>query len=175
MLLAERSEARRQAVKKRQADCREVGDYEKLKINNRKRTYMIEKIWRKFVNRESVSYIIFGVLTTLVDWLTYAVCWNAGVDYRISTVISWLAAVLFAFVTNKLFVFQSWKFQPSYVWKELVSFVTCRAATGVFTLVAMIVMVDGLGWNEFFGKLVVSVISLVLNYVFSKLFIFKRK
>ena len=136
---------------------------------------MIEKIWRKFVNRESVSYIIFGVLTTLVDWLTYTACWKAGMDYRISTVVSWAAAVLFAFVTNKLFVFQSWDFQPSYIWKELVSFVVCRAATGVFTLVAMIAMVDGMGWNEFFGKLMVSAISLVLNYVWSKLFIFKEK
>lgn len=134
---------------------------------------MIEKIWNKFVNRESVSYIIFGVLTTLVDWVTYTICWKFGIDYRISTAVSWAAAVLFAFVTNKLFVFQSWNFKPAYVWKELVSFVACRAATGVFTMVAMIAMVDGLGWNEFFGKLVVSALSLVLNYIFSKLFIFK--
>lgn len=136
---------------------------------------MIETIWRKFVNRESVSYIIFGVLTTLADWLTYTACWKFGMDYRISTVVSWAAAVMFAFVTNKLFVFQSWEFKPAYVWRELVSFVVCRAATGVFTLVAMIVMVDGLGWNEFLGKLMVSALSLVLNYIFSKLFIFKRK
>ncbi|MFR4439984.1 MAG: GtrA family protein, partial [Hungatella sp.] len=77
---------------------------------------MIETIWRKFVNRESVSYIIFGVLTTLADWLTYTACWKFGMDYRISTVVSWAAAVMFAFVTNKLFVFQSWEFKPAYVW-----------------------------------------------------------
>lgn len=135
---------------------------------------MNSKIWNKMVNRESVTYIIFGVLTTLVDWLTYAALWKIGTDYRISTAVSWGAAVLFAFVTNKLFVFQSYDVHLKNLWREFVSFVTCRAATGVFTLVAMIVMVDYLHLNEFLGKLVVSAISLVLNYILSKLFIFKN-
>lgn len=135
---------------------------------------MISKIWNKMVNRESVSYIIFGVLTTLIDWLTYTLLWRAGADYRISTAVSWAAAVLFAFVTNKIFVFQSFDLHLKYLWKEFVSFVTCRVATGVFTMVAMIVMVEYLQLNEFFGKLVVSAISLVLNYILSKLFIFKK-
>lgn len=136
---------------------------------------MFCKIWGKYVNRESISYLIFGVLTTLVDWVVYAVLWRLGTDYRISTIISWCAAVLFAFVTNKLIVFQSFERSPSLLWKEFVSFVTCRAATGVVALLGMIVMVDYLHQGEFVGKLVVSAISLILNYVFSKLFIFKKK
>ena len=135
---------------------------------------MFAKIWKKFVNRESVTYIIFGVLTTAVDWVTYAVLWRLGTDYRVSTALSWAAAVLFAFVTNKLFVFRSFEFRPALLWREFSGFVAARAATGVFTMVAMIVMVDGLRWNEFLGKLVVSAISLVLNYIFSKWFIFKK-
>ena len=90
-----------------------------------------------------------------------------------STALSWAAAVLFAFVTNKFFVFRSFDISLGYVWKEFVSFVACRAATGVFTMAGMIVMVGMLHWNEFFGKLMVSAVSLVLNYILSKLFIFK--
>lgn len=135
---------------------------------------MISKISNKVINRESVSYIIFGVLTTLIDWLTYTALWRMGANYMISTAVSWSAAVLFAFVTNKLFVFQSFDLHLKHLWKEFVSFVSCRAATGVITFVGMIVMVDYLHLNEFFGKLVVSAISLVLNYILSKLFIFKK-
>ncbi|WP_432627017.1 GtrA family protein [Brotaphodocola sp.] len=137
---------------------------------------MIERLWKKFVNRETVSYLIFGVLTTLTDWISYWVMRRAGVDYRLSTIGSWAAAVLFAFVTNKLFVFNSWNLHPGQVWREFSSFVICRAATGLFTLVAMIVMVSGLKISQdFICKIAVSVISLVLNYVLSKLFIFKDR
>lgn len=135
---------------------------------------MIEKIRKKFINRESITYVIFGILTTAVDWGAYTGLRWIGVDYRISTAVSWAAAVLFAFITNKLFVFRSMGLRPGLLLKELAGFVAARTATGVFTMAAMIVMVDGLHWNEFFGKLVVSAISLVLNYIFSKRFIFKR-
>jgi putative flippase GtrA len=65
---------------------------------------------------------------------------------------------------------------PKTVWKEFVSFVLCRVATGLFTLVAMMVMVDGMGIKQdFICKVITSVISLVLNYLFSKLFIFKKR
>ena len=107
----------------------------------------------KLCNAESVTYIIFGVLTTAVDWVSYTILWNLGADYRVSTALSWAAAVLFAFVTNKFFVFRSFDISLGYVWKEFVSFVTCRAATGVFTMAGMIVMVGMLHWNEFFGVL----------------------
>ena len=135
---------------------------------------MVSKIRIRLTSRESVTYLIFGVLTTAVDWISYTVLWALHMDYRVSTALSWAAAVLFAFVTNKLIVFQSYDLRPACLWREFVSFVACRAATGIFTMIGMIVMVDGLRWNEFFGKLVVSAVSLVLNYVLSKLFIFKR-
>lgn len=137
---------------------------------------MLEKLWKKTVNRETISYLIFGVLTTLVDWLSYWYMRQAGMDYRLATALSWVAAVLFAFVTNKLFVFCSYSLAPKKVWAEFVPFVLCRAITGIFTMVAMILMVDGLGiQQDFICKIVVSAISLVMNYVFSKLFIFNTK
>ena len=137
---------------------------------------MITELWKKLVNRETISYLVFGVLTTLVDWVSYWYMRRVGIDYRVATAGSWAAAVLFAFVTNKLFVFGSFDLHPKKVWSEFVTFVACRAATGVFTMVAMIAMVDGLGIKQdFICKIVVSAISLVLNYAFSKWFIFKKE
>ena len=68
---------------------------------------MLHKIWKKCVNYETVSYLICGILTTLVDWGVFGVL-NESVqmDYRISTALSWLAAVIFAYVSNKLVVFR---------------------------------------------------------------------
>ncbi|MFR2260149.1 MAG: GtrA family protein [Clostridium sp.] len=137
---------------------------------------MLGKLWKKLVNWETISYLIFGVLTTLVDWISYWYMRRVGTDYRLATAGSWAAAVLFAFVTNKLFVFGSFDLHPKKVWSEFVPFVACRAATGIFTMVAMIAMVDGMGIKQdFICKIVVSAISLVLNYIFSKWFIFKKK
>ena len=109
-------------------------------------------IWGKFVNRETISYLIFGVLTTLVDWISYAVFRHNGMNFR------------------------SYNFRPVYLLKEMASFFSCRILTSVFTYVAMIVMVDGMGIKQdMICKIVVSAISLVLNYICSKLFIFKKK
>lgn len=135
---------------------------------------MISSIWNKLSSRESVTYIICGVLTTAVDWITHRILWGLGAEYQVSTAVSWAAAVLFAFVSNKLLVFQSYDRNPRRVWKEFVPFVACRAATFVITMAGMVVMVGILQWNEFLGKLVVSAVSLVLNYIPSKLFIFKK-
>ncbi len=135
----------------------------------------IQRIWNKFFNRENVSYLIFGVLTTLADWISYRMMRIAGIDYRMATAGSWAVAVLFAFVTNKLFVFGSMSLNPGKVWKEFTAFVACRVLTGVLTLIAMVIMVDGIGIrNDFFCKVVISAISLVMNYVLSKWFIFKK-
>lgn len=136
---------------------------------------MIQKIWNKFVNRETISYFIFGVLTTAMDWVVYTVMRVSGSDYRLATVASWCAAVAFAFVTNKLFVFRSHIIKPGPLFQEIASFVACRALTGVLTLVAMMVLVDLMGLNDFIGKLITSAVVLVLNYVLSKIFIFREK
>ena len=134
----------------------------------------MEILWGRLVNRETVSYLIFGVLTTLVDWLVYPVLRWLGHSVALSSAGSWAAAVLFAFVTNKLFVFQSYTFRLKALTREFVSFVSCRILSGLFSIGAMVVIVDFMGWNEWLGKIAVSAISLVLNYIFSKLFIFKK-
>ena len=86
--------------------------------------------------------------------------------------IAWVAAVLFAFVTNKWWVFESHTLNPVKVWKEFVSFVLCRVATFLFNLAALYVMVDLMKMEFFVCKLLISVVVVVLNYVFSKILIF---
>lgn len=134
---------------------------------------MLNRLWNKFVNRETVSYLIFGVLTTAVDWVVYMLI--RDYDYMAATALGWAASVIFAFITNKLFVFQSRTFRLGDISKELVSFVACRAFTGVFNVAGMFVLVSLMKINDIFSKIVISVIVLILNYVFSKLFIFRGK
>ena len=128
---------------------------------------MIKKIWDKVMNREVISYLIFGVLTTLVNWVVYAAMVKVHIDYRIATAVAWAVSVLFAFIVNKIFVFQSYNMRPAFVMKEITSFVACRAVSGVMEMVFMIVMVS---WIH----IAVSVIVVIVNYVFSKLFIFRK-
>ena len=124
---------------------------------------MTDRIRSKFVNRETVSYVIFGVLTTLVDWISYAFL-RIPLGYRTATILSQVFAILFAYVTNKIFVFESFDFRPRHLVREMASFFGCRLFTAVFTYVAMVVLVDGLGiTQDMLCKIGVSGISLVMN------------
>ena len=126
--------------------------------------------------REGIAYLIFGVLTTLVDYvISNALFYTAHMSSVPSQTIGWVAAVLFAFVTNKWWVFNSHTLVPSEVWKEFVSFVLCRVATFLFNLAAIFVMVDILDMEFFICKLLISVVVVILNYVFSKILIFAHK
>ena len=147
---------------------------------------MLQKVWKKCVNNETISYLICGILTTLVDWVSFWMMNERGqIDYRISTALSWMAAVIFAYVVNKLIVFRNFQFRPSYLWKEWWIFFAARAFSGVLVMILMILMVDVFHWGEFrigdvqvglyLAKGVVSGVNLVVNYVFSKLWIFKKK
>lgn len=135
---------------------------------------MIKKIWDKVMNREVISYLIFGVLTTLVNWVVYGGMVRVDIDYRIATAAAWAVSVLFAFIVNKIFVFQSYDLHPSFVMKEATSFVACRVVSFIMEMAFMIVMVSWLQMNEYISKIIVSVIVVVVNYVFSKLFIFRK-
>ncbi len=150
---------------------------------------MIKNLWTKY--KEVIMYLIFGVLTTVVSWLTYALFTKIIPDFSIGSftdmkiavanVLSWICAVVFAFITNKLWVFdsKSWKF--SLVMKELWLFVVARLLTGVIEWVGVPLLVMA-GLNQtIFGiegmvsKVLVSVIVVILNYVFSKLIVFRKK
>lgn len=135
---------------------------------------MIKKIWDKVMSREVISYLIFGVLTTVVNWAVYGVMIKSGIDYRIATAAAWLLSVLFAFGVNKIFVFQSYELHMKYVMKEMVSFTLCRVASGIMEMVLMVIMVSLLNMDEYISKVLVSIAVVIVNYVFSKCFIFRK-
>ena len=123
--------------------------------------------------RSTVIYLVFGVLTTAVNYAVYLPLYNL-IHYPASVCngIAWVAAVAFAYVTNKLFVFES-KSWNSGALGELLRFVGSRVASGVIETVSLLLTVDILGWNGNLMKLLLSVFVIVFNYVTSKLFVFK--
>ena len=138
---------------------------------------MASGLMRLLVRHKAVlAYLFFGVCTTAVNVAVYALCEKAlAVPVAASTVIAWVVAVFFAFVTNKIFVFESKSWRKSTALREAASFFLCRALTGVFDLVFMIVTVDLLGFSGTAMKLLSNVAVIVMNYVASKLVIFKNK
>ncbi|MBQ8572462.1 MAG: GtrA family protein [Ruminococcus sp.] len=140
-------------------------------------------------HKEIIMYLIFGVLTTLVSWGSYAlfesVFEKAIVDTNVlvavANVLSWVAAVLFAYITNKLFVFESRSFKPTVIFKEIGLFVGSRLASGAVEWVGVPFLV-WIGLNQtIFGiegmlaKVLVSIIVVILNYILSKLIVFKKE
>ena len=140
---------------------------------------MLRKIWNSCVNYETISYIICGFLTTAVDFVSYGIFRRAGMGVGVSQALSWLAAVLFAYVVNKWIVFRNYDLRPSHVVREAGSFVAVRVFSGVVTWLLMVAMVK-LGGDrgflfELFCKFTSSLVNMVLNYIFSKLWIFGKK
>ena len=130
---------------------------------------LIVKYW------DILTYLFFGGLTTLVNYLVYLPCYNLlGFSASVSNVIAWAAAVLFAFLTNKPFVFKSHDWSAQTVLPELAKFVSCRIGSGVLETVIIFVTVDWLGWNGNWMKLATSVLVVILNYFASKLLVFRK-
>ena len=122
-----------------------------------------------------VMYLVFGVLTTVVDWVAYRILRLSGLGYMFSNVVAWAAAVVFAFVTNKFMVFNSKSVDRLIIIKEFISFVGARVFSLLLQLVGIELMIDYANINEYIAKAVMTVVVVVCNYVFSKLFIFKDK
>ena len=153
---------------------------------------MIDKI-KRLLNKykELITYVVFGALATLVNWAAYTISTKvmtpatptglSEFQLGVCNAIAWTAGVLFAFVTNKLWVFESKSREPKVVAKEFVSFVAARGVTGVMETVCPSLLVKiGLSQTLFgiegaVAKLLVSVIVVILNYVFSKLIVFRKK
>ena len=138
---------------------------------------MKEKIRKLFLRYyDLIMYLVFGVMTTAVNYLVYLPCYNLfGLSASVSNMISWVVSVAFAFLTNKPFVFRSHDWSAKVVWPELVKFVGCRVGSGVMETVILFVTVDTLRWNGNIWKLVTSVLVVVVNYVGSKLLVFRKK
>ena len=127
-------------------------------------------------HKSFIMYAVFGVLTTLINMAAYYVLYNVlSWSNLASTALAWFVAVVFAFVTNKKWVFDSQSMEAKVLLYELFSFFLCRIATGAFDMVVMYVAVDVMHANEMFWKLTANVLVILLNFVASKLIIFKKK
>lgn len=125
--------------------------------------------------REILSYLFFGAATTVINVAVYFICYQMfSISNSVSTVIAWFISVAFAFVTNKLFVFKSHSKKFEKTVKEAMAFFGCRVGSGVLELGIMYLSVDILLFNGTVMKLVTNIIVIVLNFIFSKLFIFKK-
>lgn len=123
-----------------------------------------------------VSYLFFGVLTTLVNYVVYIPCYHwLHLSASVSNVIAWVVAVVFAYVTNKPFVFKSHDWSWKVVGPELAKFVGCRIGSGAVETAFLFVTVDLLAWNGIYMKIITSILVVILNYVASKLLVFRRK
>ena len=129
----------------------------------------------RFLNQETVTYLFFGVLTTLVNWIFYYGLTLLGVDYLVSQVIAWIAAVIFAFFTNRRYVFHSDVTDSAGILKEFVGFVGARLLSFLIETFILWLFVEKAGFSELLIKIPASVLTVILNYVFSKLFIFRKK
>lgn len=136
---------------------------------------IMKTIIKKFLNPETISYLFFGVLTTLVNYVSYFILSSQlKIDYKISTVISWILAVLFAYITNKIWVFKSTSFNSEILFKEITAFISARIVSGIFEFIWMIFTVEILKMNDLIAKLLANVFVVIMNYFFSKMFIFKK-
>lgn len=135
---------------------------------------MIKDLIKKYLNKETISYLIFGVLTTLVDLMIYQLFLWLGIHYLVAQGIAWVGAVAFAFVTNKLFVFESKDTSRAVVLRELISFVGARVVSGVISTLILALLVEAFSFSEMLAKLFTQVFVVITNYVFSKLFIFRK-
>lgn len=126
--------------------------------------------------RDVIAYLVFGVLTTAVDYLVYLPLYNfCALSATLAGAIAWVASVTFAFLTNKPFVFQSHDWSWKVVWPELTKFSGTRIGTLLLQEVILLVTVDLLHWNGNWMKIAVSVVVVIVNYLGSKLFAFRKK
>lgn len=130
----------------------------------------VKKYW------DLIVYLLFGILTTAVNYIVYLPLLNVFLlPGSLSNVIAWIAAVVFAFLTNKPFVFKSRDWSANVVIPELIKFVGSRIGSGLAETVIIFLTVDILDWNGNVWKMITSIFVVVLNYISSKMFVFRNE
>ena len=130
-----------------------------------------------FKYKEIINYLVFGGLATVVNFVTYFIVARLmGIDEVLSSGISWFFSVLFAYITNKLFVFESKTDGIKAVLIEMGSFFLARIVSGILCDVGTFaIMVKVFNINDLFAKVVTQIMVVIVNYIFSKLIIFRKK
>ena len=132
---------------------------------------------KKLITKYSdiISYLFFGGLTTAVNYAVYIPCnqwlhWSAA----LSQTLAWIAAVIFAYLTNKPFVYQSHDWSLKVVFPEFGKFVLSRLGSGILNVVLMWLTVDILRWNSILMMVIVSVLVVIINYITGKMMVFTK-
>ena len=129
---------------------------------------------KMLINKETILYVIFGILTTIVNLIAYYLFSNIiNINYLISNAIAWIISVVFAYITNKFFVFNSSDINKDVIIEEFIRFMNCRLASGLAEILLLFLFVDLLLMNDIVGKLIIGILVAVINFIFSKVFIFK--
>lgn len=121
-----------------------------------------------------INYLLFGGLTTIVNFIVFYIVSKIGINVLLSNILAWFFAVLFAYFTNKKYVFNSKTESISCFLKELISFFGCRIFSLVLEEIILYVCVNLLNYNEYLIKIITQIIVIVINYIFSKIFIFRK-
>lgn len=127
-------------------------------------------------HREGMRYLVFGALSTVVNILVFTVFYDfAKLSITMSNVIAWIVAVIFAYITNKLWVFYSKAKNGKDLIREILAFFGARVFTLVVETIFLNIFIDRLGLNSILMKIISNIIVIVLNFIFSKLWIFKKE
>ena len=114
---------------------------------------------KKLINKEIILYVIFGVLTTIVNLIAYYLFSNIiNINYLISNAIAWIISVVFAYITNKFFVFNSSYINKDVIIEEFIKFMNCRLISGLSEVVLLFLFVDLLLMNDIVAKLIIGVL-----------------
>ncbi|GHU80603.1 membrane protein [Clostridia bacterium] len=133
----------------------------------------IKSIYTKY--KQPLVYLVFGGLTTVVNLLIYFLFAKLlNLDEVISNILAWIISVAFAYITNKIYVFKSPARTKKEILKEAGSFVSFRLLSGILDTGLFALAVKVFLWNDTIVKLALQVIVIILNYIFSKLFVFKN-
>ena len=134
----------------------------------------IKHIWNRY--RDLLLYLIFGGLTTLVNYLIYfPLHYNCSLSATFSNIIAWIGAVIFAFLTNKPFVFRSCDWSCAVVIPEFGKFIGSRVLSGLLETAFIALTVDVLKWHSLLMKIIASVAVIIMNYVASRWLVFKKR
>ena len=137
---------------------------------------LIKKRWVKVVTKEMIAYVIVGVLTTLVNLVSFnLLCNRMGIHHMVANIIAWILAVTFAYITNNFFVFGSGIEERNKEVQKIIKFFSARLVTLGIEELGLLIFVTGLGCNNMIVKYALAVIVIIINYIFSKLYIFNKK
>ena len=136
---------------------------------------MLQRLIGLYISyKEVIHYLIFGGFTTLVNFIVYFTAKWVGIAEWISNGIAWIIAVAFAYITNKIFVFESKATGKKEILKEISSFFACRAFSGILDIGLFWLLVEKLKFNDVIIKIILQIVVILLNYIFSKLWVFKK-